>query len=138
MCSRSAVQPTSSPTTVTTFSATQAVASMVLAAQCALGPAGARYLAAPYPLRHGGSRRGDRGQRFPGGAAWAREYVLRRYSDTEALTCSPRSPASRKPGALSATLAPGLAGHLAACGAARARAIGRLVPRDRVWSPGER
>jgi hypothetical protein len=33
---------------------------------------------------------------------------------------------------LSATLAPGLAGHLAACGAARARAIGRLVPRDRA------
>jgi hypothetical protein len=39
------------------------------------------------------------------------------------------------PVTLSATLAPGLAGHLAACGAARAQAIGRLVPRDRAWSP---
>jgi hypothetical protein len=42
------------------------------------------------------------------------------------------------PVTLSAMLAPGLAGHLAACGAARARAIGRLVPHDRAWSPGQR
>ena len=67
------------------------------------GPAGARYLAAPYPPRHGGSRRGDPGQRVPrrrGVGPRVRASPLFRYRGPHGVHRD-RPPAGR-PGAVTA------------------------------------